>query len=350
MATGSSDARERPATSGALADALAEESPLTITAAPTVRHVVAAAALASAASAPHIRVVGADRPAVGAADGPTVTTAPGIATADIELSPYTPLADVEAVVEKSALPRTTEQAIMALRRVGADPHPGIVATHDDLKAAFDHSVRLPTTIELDRLPEAPVSALDEETARTLASTLAVQVAAGDTTKVAAVATAHALGPTPVEDAGAPTAEGVTDLIAVTAAADPSRAIVGLLSDDWSTIKAAYESAVAAIDEAVAGCPTGADTEIAVAEVTDAPAVATARRWATEGLDADYGVVIRGEQPTIIGLIAAGDRAASAVMETVSSRLGGASWGGPFAAGAVVPERPADPIRLITEAL
>lgn len=348
MATGSSDAQQAAGIGDELADRLAGEEPLSIVTTPAVRSVVAAAAIASAAPAMHVRVVGPDRPPIEMAPEPVIATASNLGDADIELSPYTPFADIEPVVADAITP-AIETAMTTLRLVGTEPTPGIVTTHDDIETALERSIRLDPPAD-----EPPITgSIAERTTderRRLTSWLAAATVADGRPAGAATALETAIGPTVDADGPAPTAEGGADIIATVAEADPGRLVAGLLADDWADIRTAYETAHETVCDAAPDLPAGDGAEVAVASVNDTSVSAVARRWAANGLNAPYGVVFAGEAPTALALVAPGERAASAVLETVASRFDGTSWGGPFIAGAILPERPEDPARTITEAL
>lgn len=350
MATGPSEASLAEGASESLADLIASDDPVTIVAAPAVRQLVAAAVLAAAVDVPHVRVLGPDRPPVSAPAGPVVTTAPGLVDADTALSPYTPLADLDEVLDAADTSPTIAATFDAVQRAGTDPQPGVVSTHDDLPTALEHSIRLGTT-EVDDLPASirdPPCGSDG--AQAAASWLAADVAATNS-PAAAAAAATAFGPTPVSDGPAPTAEGIIDLLTTAAEAAPGVVVSTLVTGtSWTPVIEAYEVSVGAITEAISAWSTGTDEEVALTPVEGLPTVASARCWAASGLEAPYGAVVAGSEPSMLALVAPGDRSASAVLETVTGRVGGACWGGPFVAGAVLPTRPSDPRTALMEAL
>lgn len=347
MATGSSEVATDEGATKDLSDHLTGEDPLSVVATPSARHVLTAAVLASAAESSHLRIVGPDRPPL--ATTATVTTAPGLADAEIECSPYTPLSDVLEIVEMTELPRTLREAIQAVRAVGTDPMPGIVATHPEIEASLEHSIRLPTV-------ETPsttgvVSELDADQARALGAWLAATAVSNDPSRASAQSLRSGLGPTAVDTGPIPTAEGVVDIIETATETAPGVTLAALLGDGgWTRIIDTYETAHDATESTVDSFPAGADEGIVVADVEGAPVQSAARYWAANGLAGEYGIVMAGDEPAVIGLVAAGDRSASAVLETVTGRRGGTTWGGPFVATAVLETRPADPTATIEGAL
>ncbi len=347
MATGSSDVSLAEDASAELTELLGSDDPIAIVSTPAVRQVLAATVLTSVATAPQVRIIGADRPPIETPAGPVITTTPGLVDGAIELSPYTPLAEVEELLDLTNLPEPLSRAIAAIKRVGADPSPGIVTAHPTVETALSQSIRLPT-LTSDVPIEGEIVALDLAARRDLASwvTTATVFERG----TAASTIESALGPTYLKDGPTTTAEGAQDVLATLAEIDPGTVIAGLLGHGWSPLLEAYQSVVDAIKTTTNTLPSGTDSEIAIAEIEEASTVATARCWAANGLEAQYGLVLAGETPTALALVAPGDRSASAVLETVVSRNGGASWGDPFVAGAIIPSRPADPTRTIMEAL
>lgn len=345
MASGSSEvATDAP---DSLSERLGSDEPVTIVVTPAVRHLLAAATLASAATRPHVRVIGPDR-------GPPpceapITTAPGLTANGIELSPYTPLADVLDVVSASALPAVLQEAIEAIQAIGADPGPGIVATHDDVETAISQSLRLPVPSRLPR--SGRLSAFDDETARSLGSFLAADVAAADGPRAMTRALESGLGATRVDASPVPTAAGVFDVLSAAGAVQPGATIAALLGDGgWDRLTSIYERAADDIAAAVSAFDATAGETVAVAAFDGAAVHPAARRWAATGLDAEYGLVVTDGEPALIGLAAAGERSASAVLETVANRIGGTAWGGPFVAAAAIDEVPADPVTTIEGAL
>lgn len=346
MASGSSEVATGTDATAALHERLHSDEVLSVVATPDVRQALAAAVIAHAASAPHVRIVGPDRPPI--ADGADVTTAPGLVEADLDLSPYTPLADALDAVDRESLPQPLTEAIEAVQAVGDDPSPGLVATHDDLETAIARSLRLP---RVDTPGETSIDTLDDDARRALGSYLVAEALAEDPPAATARAVADGLGPTYIEAGPAPTAEGVADLLETALAVDPGGTTAALLGDGgWPRILATYESTLARVDTVVDDAPAGVPGEVAATAADDVPVAALCRRWAATSLAADYGVVTVGEAPAVVGLVAPGERSASAVLETVTGRRGGSAWGGPFVAAAALAAAPTDPAATIEEAL
>lgn len=351
MATGSTDAAtSAEEVSDELAAVLTSDEPLAILACPSPRQVLAAAAITADAQAPvHLRVVGADRPPISTAPGPILATAPGFTDADVTLSPYTPMADVEDAI--GDLPDLVADAAAALKAVGSNPAPGMVATHDSVEEALAYSSRLHVPAETISSTDAEFSTMDEDESRSLSAWLTAAILAEQRPTGAREALQSALAPTACEAGLAPTAEGFADIIGTVAQSDPGVLLSGLLrAEGWDEIIDAYERAMVRVRETIETLPAGDDAEVATATVEDVPAVPAARRWASSHLSAPYGVITAGEEPAQLTLVASGDRSASAVLETVANRLDGTSWGSPFVATALLATQPPNPQHTITEAL
>lgn len=351
MATGSTDSTTASAdVSGELVTLLEGEAPVTVLACPAPRQLLAAATIAVESAAPiHLRVVGPGRPAIDATDSGVVTTAPGLCDADVTLSPYTPLADVEAIGESRT--GVLGDAVTAIQSVGSEPAAGVVLTHDELATGLAESIRVDVPEEaLDDL-DGSLTALDEAEVRSLTSWLVGTILETDRPDGVAAAIQTALAPTYVEAGPAPTAEGTADIVATVAEAEPGVLLASLLDDrGWDDIVDAYQRAVADVTETVETLPTGEQAEIASATIEDVAMVPTTRRWASRTLEAPYGLLVAGDGPTQLTLVATGERSASAVLETVANRRDGTSWGDPFVASVLLSDQPADPQHVIARAL
>lgn len=337
-------------TSDELVALLEGEAPVTVLACPAPRQLLAAATIAIESTAPiHLRVVGPRRPAIEATDGAVVTTTPGLVDADVTLSPYTPLAEVETIGENRS--SVLDDAVAAIQSVGGEPDTGVVLTHDELATGLAESIRVDVPEEaLDNL-DGSLTALDEAEVRSLTSWLVGTLLETDRPGGVATAIQTALAPTYVETGPAPTAEGTVDLVATVAEAEPGVLLASLLDDrGWGDIVDAYERAVADVTETVETLPTGEQAEVASATIEDVAMVPTVRLWASRNLEAPYGLLVAGNEPTQLTLVATGERSASAVLETVANRRDGTSWGDPFVASVLLSERPADPQHVITRAL
>ncbi len=351
MATGSTDSTTASVeVSDELVTLLEGEAPVTVLACPAPRQLLAAASIAIESSVPiHLRVLGPCRPAIEAKDGAVVTTAPGLVDADVTLSPYTPLTDVEAIGENRS--DVLDDAVDAIQSVGSEPAAGVVLTHDELATGLAQSIRVDLPEEALGDLDGNLTALDEDEVRSLTSWLVATVLETDRPAGVATAIQTALAPTYVEAGPAPTAEGTADIVATVAEAEPGELLASLLDDrGWDDIVDAYERAVADVAETVETLPAGEQSEVASATIEDVAMVPTARLWACSTLEAPYGLLVAGDEPTQLTLVATGDRSASAVLETVANRRGGTSWGDPFVASVLLSERPADPQHVIGRAL
>lgn len=351
MATGSTDATTtEEADSDALASLLDGDEPITIIAYPAPRQILAAATIVQESDAPvHLRVIGPSRPPIETDPESTIATATGLVEAEVSLSPYTPLADVEAIGgNRSGL---LADAIEAVRSVGSDPVPGIVATHADLEEALDRSIRL--SIKEDAQLPSPGSLHDRsaDERRSISSWLVASVLASEDVGSVNNALQSALAPTFCEAGPAPTAEGSVDILSTVAEQEPGRVLASLIGgESWDGLVEGYETIVEPLESVVQSLPRGTGNEIITAEVESDPTIATARLWAGTNLEASYGVIIAGDEPTQMTLVANGERSASAVLETVANRREGTSWGDPFVATAILPERPEAPTQMIERAL
>ncbi|MFP4590059.1 MAG: hypothetical protein ACLFM8_01165 [Halobacteriales archaeon] len=348
MATGQSTTRE-----GAVLEAIASADHLCVLARPWPDELAAAAVLAGAAEGSvHVRVVDGHRGPPETPAGTTLATDPGVDAADAALEGADPLAAALSVAD--ALDATVPPSIDALA-TAAEAAPGVVAVEDDLGASVATSLRYhgpvsgrdPATVaeRLDRatLPTTLEGVRADPTgARRLVGWLATATLEGEARPASATAALErAVAPTYLDGHRVPTLEGLNDVLAVLAWADPGLGLGVLLGgDDWSTALARYRDVAPRVHAAVAGLPTDGAGDLVVGTVEDVPPAPTAWLWSAYRLHRPYGLVVADEAPTRVALASTGARSASALLEGLVAEVGGGFWGDRRVAGAHLPV-PAD---------
>lgn len=322
---------------------------VTVLARPMSTHLLAAATIAATSPSPfHLRIIDGDDEMPTPVGDVVIGTEPTLPGIDRALEPSDPLTEAVAVARRlggSAIP----PAAALVATTDRTPQPGVTAVLDDVAAVVGTTTRIYGPLsgrEADdigvRLREADfpeaVSGLaaDEAAGRRFSSWLATTVLEADGRPAsAASALEDALGPTYTDTGPTPTVEGLDELLEVLAGAEPDLAVAAILADRWESAIERYCTESSRIHDAVGGLPVDRPGPLVVAEAPAIPLEPAVRLWSGYRLADPYGLLVRGDDPVRLALGSTGPRSASALLEAVVGRHGGARWGDERVAGGMV---------------
>ncbi len=347
MASGRVEAAGSTHEPAELAGALTEADFVTLLAPPAGEHVLAAATIASASLTPNqLRVLKADTAPPNAPGDVVLSTAPELADADYSLpigSPLEAACDVAESLPGEGLPSAE---LLLDPPTARRPGPALIAPSVAQSLAASTALHGEiTTMDAEAIArrlddlgvptDATALLADEAAGRRLASWLAADACATPEAPTTAVAgMEQAVRVTPLEDHPIPTLEGLRQVLAVGAAAAPGALVSTLLTEEsWSEYLPHHEAAAERIHELTDSLPTDRTGPLVLAEREAGPIEPAAWLWTAFRLPHPYGAVLAGSDPAQLAFASTGSRAASAVLEAVTTTHGGVCWGDEHLAGA-----------------